>query len=296
MKEAFIQKKFSAASLSTINTIIGIVADYARQGYRLSVRQVYYQLVAKALIENTEKSYKRIVGLVSDARLAGLIDWNAIEDRNRETITPPMWESPAQIVEAAARQFAIDRWEDQPNHVEVMVEKAALEGVLIPVCREMGIRFTANRGYSSSSTMYEAAKRMERMRGLGKTVFILYLGDHDPSGIDMTRDVRDRLSLMSWRDTEVLRLALNMEQVSAWNPPENPAKTTDSRFEAYMVEFGSSSWELDAVEPATLAGIVRQAVEALRDEDLYDEAIRREADMKLDLDKFVKNYNKKGKQ
>lgn len=294
-KESFIQKNFTPASLNTINTIIGIVDRYARQGYRLSVRQVYYQLVAKALIENTEKSYKRIVGLVSDARLAGLIDWEAIEDRNRETITPPMWKDPAQIVEAAARQFAIDRWEDQPNHVEVMVEKAALEGVLIPVCRELGIRFTANRGYSSSSTMYETSKRIEEMRGRGKTVFILYLGDHDPSGIDMTRDVRDRISLMSWHKTEVLRLALNMEQVNDWNPPENPAKTTDSRFETYMVEFGTSSWELDAVEPATLAGIVRQAVEALRDEDLYDEAVRREAEMKLDLDKFVKTYRRNGK-
>lgn len=186
MKEEFVYKKFSISSVETINQITKIVDTYAEQGYKLSVRQLYYQLVAKALIENTEKSYKRIVNLVSDARLAGLLDWSMIEDRNRETIVPPMWKNPGDIVQAAAHQFAVDRWADQDNHVEVMVEKAALEGILLPVCRSNGVRFTANRGYSSQSTMYEIGKRLEQKADKGKNIFILYLGDHDPSGIDMT--------------------------------------------------------------------------------------------------------------
>jgi hypothetical protein len=257
------------------------------------LRQLYYQLVARDYIENTVKSYKRIGDLVSNARLAGLIDWDMIEDRGRETITPPMWESPAQIVEAAAAQFAIDRWADQPYHIEVMVEKAALEGVLIPVCRELGIRFTANRGYSSQSAMYEAGKRIARMCANGKEVLVCYLGDHDPSGIDMTRDVADRLEMFSGDTIDVNRLALNFDQIGKWNPPENPAKQTDSRYAAYLLDFGESSWELDAVEPATLGDLVREAVAAVRDDELYDAALEREAEMQAELKAFARQYRKR---
>ena len=295
MKEKFIEKKFSDTSLDTIAQITAIVQEYARQGYTLSVRQLYYQLVARDLIPNNIQSYKRVVDLVSNARLAGLIDWNMIEDRGRETITPPMWESPAQIVRAAADQFAIDRWADQDWHVEVAVEKAALEGVLIPVCRELGIRFTANRGYGSQSLLYEIGKRIERKSyNSSKSILIFYLGDHDPSGIDMTRDVRERLSLFSRLGVEVERLALNMDQIEQWNPPENPAKQTDSRSGAYIAEFGESSWELDAVDPATLGGLVRAAVERVRDDDRYSAALERERNMREELERFADEYEVDG--
>lgn len=289
MREAFVTLNFTDKSLKTIRVLNTILRDYQAQGYRLSLRQLYYQMVARGLIENSQQSYKRLGELVNNARLAGHLDWDMIEDRGREMIAPPMWDSPAQIVQAAASQFAIDRWEHQPNHVEVMVEKQALEGVLIPVCRELGIRFTANRGYSSSSTMYEAGKRLARAV-VNKDVYILYLGDHDPSGIDMTRDVRERLELFSREQVEVQRLALNMDQIDDLQPPENPAKTTDSRYQAYIAEFGYSSWELDAIEPAALANIVRTAVANLRDEDEWQAALAREAEMRAELQRFVDDY------
>jgi hypothetical protein len=295
MKEQFIDKRFSAENEKMIDRINSILGDYRDQGYRLSLRQLYYQLVARALIENSERSYKHIGDLVSNARLAGLVDWDMIEDRGREVVAPPMWENPAEIVEAAAKQFAIDRWKDQPNYVEVMVEKAALEGVLIPVCRELGIRFTANRGYCSSSTMYEAGKRIERLME-EKTVHVLYLGDHDPSGIDMTRDVRDRLSMFSWTDIEVNRLALNIDQVRRLNPPENPAKMADTRARAYIDQFGTSSWELDAIEPAEMANLVQRAVRKLRNEEKWEKALRREERMRSELNQFAREYRKKSKR
>lgn len=297
MKEQFITKRFSAASLNMIDVMDDILVDYQGQGYRLTLRQLYYQLVARGIIENSIKSYNRIGNLVSDARLAGELDWEMIEDRTREVVTPPMWKSPAEIVQAAAEQFAIDRWEDQKIHVEVMVEKAALEGILIPVCRELGIRFTANRGYSSSSTMYEAAQRMQEKILKGhKAIVVVYLGDHDPSGIDMTRDVEERLRQLAripdeyLRVLHVIRAALNMDQVEQWNPPENPAKTTDSRYASYMSQFGDSSWELDAIEPAELVKIVRDIVERLMDRKLYDAALAREETMRTELLKFVNTY------
>jgi hypothetical protein len=250
--------------------------------------------VARDYIENSQRSYKRIGDLVSSARQAGLIDWEMIEDRGRATVVPPHWENPGEIVEAAAMGFRIDKWADQDYHIEVMVEKDALSGVLEPVCRELDIGITANKGYSSSSTMYEIGKRLEYYRiDKLKKIAIFYLGDHDPSGIDMTRDVEDRLLMysgLSYRVIDVERLALNWDQVEMWNPPENPAKTTDSRFDSYVLKFGESSWELDAVEPARLAGLVRDAVLYLRDPEKWDQAVKRENEMRAELRRFADQY------
>lgn len=218
MREKFVDHRFSAASLKAIQTINDILAEYAAQGYRLSLRQLYYQLVARGLIENSVRSYKRTGGLVSDARLAGLVDWDMIEDRGRETAVNSHWNSPAEIIRTAAKAFRVDRWEGQPCYVEVFVEKDALSGILEPVCRGLDVRFTANRGYSSSSAMYEAGKRIAGAVEAGlpsrccAEVHLFYLGDHDPSGIDMTRDVTERLNLFTGGSVTrrtVQRLALN---------------------------------------------------------------------------------------
>lgn len=293
-KEKFIDHKFQVDSLKIIGIANEILNDYRGMGYRLSLRQLYYQLVARDFIENSVKSYKRIGNLISDARMAGLIDWAMIEDRNRETVIPTTWDSPAEIVRAAANSFRVDRWEGQPCHVEVMVEKDALSGILEPVCRQLHVRFTANKGYSSSSAMYEAGKRIGRAwHDADKEIHIFYLGDHDPSGIDMTRDIRERFHLFSSARFEVHRLALNYEQVEVWQPPENPAKETDSRYAAYRDEFGESSWELDAVEPRTLAGLVREGIEQLIDHDKWDEVMMREDSMRGDLNFFADEYEKK---
>jgi len=291
MKEKFVDHKFNRSSLELITTANGILNEYAGQGYRLSLRQLYYQLVARDFIENTVKSYKRIGNLVSDARLAGLLDWGMIEDCGRDANIPTAWTSPAEIVRAAAQQFRVDRWQGQPCHVEVMVEKDALSGILGPVCRELHVRFTANKGYSSSSAMYDAGKRMANARKYGKQIHVFYFGDHDPSGIDMTRDIDERLAQFARTGKiEVHRLALNMNQVEEWNPPENPAKETDSRFEAYQEQFGDSSWELDAVEPRTLANLVRENVGELIDHDQWQEVMEGEERMREELQSFADEY------
>ena len=297
MKETFIVRKFSGASQETIKTINLILEEYRKQKFRLSLRQLYYQLVARDFIPNSQRSYKNIGNLVSTARQAGWIDWEMIEDRNRETNIPPHWTSPAEIVENAARQFRIDKWEDQEYHVEVMVEKDALSGVLEPICRRLDIGITANKGYCSSSTMYEIGKRLYEKFLDGKNICVIYLGDHDPSGVDMTRDVRERLEMYSGvHCIEVIRVALNWDQIELWRPPENPAKQTDARYSSYVEEFGESSWELDAVEPAQLAELVGSAVLERRNDIEWDAAIERENAMREELFGFVEKYNNRGDQ
>lgn len=292
MKQAFIQKKFSATSQEMIDKINTILADYEAQGFRLTLRQLYYQLVARDIIPNNLRSYKNTGNLVSDARQAGLIDWRMIEDRNRDTVIPSHWDSPADIVAVAARQFRINKWENQPWHIEIMVEKDALSGVLEPTCTGLDIGLTANKGYSSSSTMYEIGRRIGYQRDrMGKNPLVVYLGDHDPSGIDMTRDVEERLEMYSGGLLKVVRIALNMNQVEEWNPPENPAKATDSRFEAYYQKYGESSWELDAVEPVQLANLVTDIVMQHRDDALWVEALEKENRMRRQLTKFAETYS-----
>jgi len=292
MKEIFVEKTFTAASQRNIELVNAILEEYRKQGFRLSLRQLYYQLVARDYIPNNTRSYKNLGALVSNARQAGLIDWSMIEDRNRETSIPGHWENPGQIVSAAAAQFRINKWDRQPWHIEVMVEKDALSGVLAPVCSRLDIGITANKGYSSSSTMYEIGKRLKYRAGYGrKQICVLYLGDHDPSGIDMTRDVEERLKLYSGLDElEVVRLALNWDQIEQWRPPENPAKETDARFGAYVRRFGGSSWELDAIEPRQLADLVMEAVFSRRDVDLWDDAVRRDDEMREELQAFAERY------
>jgi len=295
MKEKFIEKNFSKSSFLMIERVNQILEEYRKMGYRLSLRQLYYQLVARDIIENSIRSYKNVGNLVSNARKAGLVDWGMIEDRNRDYAIPSHWNSPADILDSAAYSFRIDKWEDQQYHIEIMVEKDALSGVLGPVCQGLDIGITANKGYCSSSIMYEAGKRVADFKDDGKEIVLFYLGDHDPSGIDMTRDVKERIELYSRIYTGRLtieRLALNWDQIELWNPPPNPAKENDSRFAAYVLEFGETSWELDAIEPGELGKLVEEAVLNYRDSDLWNEAFEREETMREELTKMANDYRK----
>lgn len=303
MKEFFVEKEFGIPALGMIRTINLILAEYASQGYDLSLRQLYYQLVSKNVIENTERSYKNLGNLVSDARLAGMIDWDMIKDRGREMLKNPHWGTTTDFIENVAPQYRFDLWKDQESYVEVMVEKQALEGVLAPVCRTLDVPFTANKGYSSSSALYEASKRFLSRAGEGKHLYVIYLGDHDPSGIDMSRDVLDRLNLfintsMNFGQNEgdvmtVNRVALNMDQIRTLRPPENPAKITDSRAGAYIKRFGRSSWELDAIEPRQLADLVTNAIHTVMDVDLFQKNLSKMEKGRKELLKFAKTYLKK---
>lgn len=274
-KITYISKKFRAGTLATIATANGIIEEYVAQGYDLTLRQLYYQMVARGYIENSERSYKNFGNTIDDGRLAGLIDWSRIVDRTRNLRQNSHWRNPAEIMRSAAHSFQIDKWKSQPYRVETWVEKDALIGVISNVCSRLDVPYFACRGYTSQSEMWAASQRLMRYRELGQTPVILHLGDHDPSGIDMTRDIIDRLELFSG-GIEVERLALNWDQIQEHNPPPNPAKLTDSRAEMYVARFGLESWELDALDPATIAGLIEDAVARFRDDDLWAEALQEE--------------------
>lgn len=266
MKQVYIPKRFSGSSRALIDTMNVIIEEYQAQGFVLTVRQLYYQLVARDVIPNTLAEYKRVASVINDAKLAGEIDWDAIEDRTREFVRSPSWESGASILRSAAEGFHMDMWKGQDYRVFVIVEKEALVGVLEGVCRRFDVPLLAARGYPSGSVLREFAET-DLIPALhhDQTSVLLHLGDHDPSGIDMSRDLTERLALFATgepgnRMDMFKRIALNMPQIEELHPPENPAKVTDSRFEGYRRIHGESSWELDALSPVYLADLIEANV------------------------------------
>lgn len=275
-KIEYVPKNFRPESLQLIEKINTVIADYARQGFGLTLRQVYYQMVARNIIPNNERSYKNLGNLISDARLAGLIDWQAIEDRTRNLRGNSHWSDPGSVIDSAAYSYHLDHWVGQRNYVEVWVEKDALIGIVGQICQRLDVNHFSCRGYVSQSEMWEAARRLKRRSDQGQHIVLLHLGDHDPSGKDMSRDISDRLVTFETYGVEFHRLALNMDQVDAYNPPPNPTKLTDSRASGYIAEYGHECWELDALEPMVISNLIRDHVTKYRDEKVYNEILRRE--------------------
>lgn len=278
MRELFIGKNFQAKTLAIIDKANEIIQEYQKLGFILTLRQLYYQFVARGILPNKMQSYDNLGAIISDARLAGLIDWDAIEDRTRFLRGHRTYNDPAQAIKDIAKGYRIDMWEGQLRRVEVWIEKDALVGVIEKVCNEYDVNFFACKGYASQSELYSAGKRIAyRRHNYEQDTLVLHLGDHDPSGMDMTRDNEDRLSLFAGDYVEVRRVALNMAQINLYNPPPNPAKLTDSRAPAYIAEFGRESWELDALEPKMFDDLLSEQIEREIDFELW---LKREKEFK----------------
>jgi len=290
MKEAFIEKKFREKTLALIEIANVIIDEYREQGFTLTLRQLYYQFVARDYIENSQRSYKNLGSVINDGRLAGYIDWSAIEDRTRNMVEAWHFYSPKDAIEQMRSQYIIDMWENQDTRVEVWIEKEALVGVISRKCRELDVPYFACRGYVSGSEMYAAGKRAHaRYHTYGQHTVVVHLGDHDPSGIDMTRDNDDRLELLAgWEGAPLVsRIALNMNQVEEYNPPPNPAKLTDSRAFSYISQYGSKSWELDALDPKVLNKLIHNEVVKHRNEDRWAEKEEQLSEEEDVLDKII---------
>lgn len=294
MKHCYQEKKFHNASLAIIATANKIIAEYQRDGFDLTLRQLYYQFVAKDLIANNVKEYKSLGSLINDARLAGLVDWDAIVDRTRNLAGNTHWSSPSHRLRAAVEGYQIDKWEDQEYRLEVWIEKEALAGVIERICCELDIDFFSCRGYTSQSEMHVAGERLSGYIADGQKPVIIHLGDHDPSGKDMTRDIDDRLDMFCGKDeVKIERIALNIDQVKALKLPPNPAKLTDSRAKDYIRQFGKSSWELDALDPKKITAMISKTVAKYRDNGKFDDRIALEQEHIAVLEYSYKRLEKK---
>jgi hypothetical protein len=269
-----------------------IAREYQRQGLRLTLRQLYYQFVARGLTGNGQKVYKRIGAAMTSARLAGAFDVELIEDRGRsisdggygwsvldvdeglDLATQTVQDIPAEHIFAA-------RWEGQQRFVSVWVEKKALSGVFQRPCQDLAVPLFPCAGYPSVSALYaflQAARAATRAHPGLQEVVVLYFGDHDPDGWEIPRSAARNLATLN-RTYGVVdlpirfeRVALNMDQIEAFDPPPFPAKVTSSRYQRYVDEHGTNdAWELDALDPGELQRLIRNEVTARFDGSVHRE-------------------------
>jgi hypothetical protein len=289
-KICYIPKRFNAGHRSMIDRANVILEEYSGQGLVLTLRQLYYQFVSRGFIANNVKSYKRLGSIVGDARLGGRIDWELIEDRGRSLKSLTHFNNPQDALDQLSGWYHIDMWSNQKWRPEVWIEKDALSGVIAGVCQENDVPYFPCKGYTSLSEMWRASLRLREYTKNGQQPYIIHLGDHDPSGIDMSRDILDRLQQTFMARCEFKRIALNMDQIEAYEPPPNPAKVTDSRYKSYVDKFGHESWELDALEPSQFKDLIEGELRGLRDDAQWDLDAKRKAKCKSQIEDVAGNW------
>jgi hypothetical protein len=278
-------------SLRVVERANQFIDAYLAMGLRLTLRQLYYRFVAVNFFKNCLQSYKRLGHTISEARLAGLVDWDAIIDRGRGARQLPDFKGPADAVDWMLEQYRLERWADQPCYVELWCEKDAILGAVEHIAQKYHVPLASNRGYSSQTAMRDAANRFIRETydfdagRLKRRGIIFYIGDHDPSGEDMTRDILERFQMFGAGHVEFVKLTLTKAQVREFKLPPNPAKQSDSRFKAYRAEHGTSCWETDALEPDYLANTVESAIKSVLNTKKMAAMLRKE---KRDVRKLKK--------
>lgn len=225
--------------------------------------------------ESSQSSCENLGDLINDARLAGLVDWHAIEGRTRNLRRRPRWEEPQEIIDAIAHQCRIDYWEGQENYVEAWVEKDALIGIVEQIGDKPDVACLPCRGHTGQSELRGAAMRLKRRCDAGQHAALPHLGDHDPSGKDMSRDIVARLELFGADDVGFRRLAPNLDQIEELGPPPNPTKLSDSRAQGHIERFGYECWELDALDPSVISRLIDENVRMHRDEEPYRDVLMR---------------------
>ena len=245
----------------------------------MTVRQLFYRLVSKGTLQNTKKDYQLTSKVMTKARQDGRCSYEWIVDRSRPIYEPNVFEDAAEYAETVKHGYRKNYWADQPNHVEVWTEKDAIIGSIEPVTDELGVTVRVGRGFFSTTRINEIAQQFKRIAKQGKKIFVLYLGDHDPSGIEIQKEGGARLCalLFARRNAgwfyKIERIAILKRDLSLFNLPPLRVKASDSRSNKFRQQHGEECVELDALPPAELRSRLRTAIEALIDRERWDRAV-----------------------
>lgn len=270
MNNGWGRKEIIDASLDIIDTYSGVP---------ITVRQLHYRLVSQGMPNNIQQ-YKRVVAAMTKARWAGTVDMEAFVDRDREVVGETKAEETdlgyeiergKQQVEAWMKAYRLNKWENQPNYIEVWIEKKALQGVCEGPCLAWDVALCPCKGYPSLTYLNEGHDRFDEARGRDQRITILYFGDYDPSGVDIPRSLWANIERMG-SDIDVKVIALNPDQINEMRLPPAPVKKTDTRAKGWT----GGVVELDAVEPRELQRIVREAIKQYFNPRLEDELRDRE--------------------
>ncbi len=297
MKIAYLDHKFVSSSYHLIDNANRVIEEYKADNYTLTLRQLYYRFVHEKVIENNDKMYKKLTGIMTKAREAGLVPWDAIEDRSRTMHKSTPQESIPDLLSSLKYHIYYDLWARQDTYVEVWVEKEALSNVVERACNAYRVPWMACKGYLSASHAWRGGRRFRQAKTLGKKCVLIHLGDHDPSGMDMTDDNHKRLKLFSEsNEVEIRRVALNMSQIRQYNPPPDPVKVkadgtyADTRAIKYVAKFGEVSWELDALRPQVMVDIIKKEIKNHIDQKAWDATKHKEKEKEDLLELLADNW------
>lgn len=265
---------------------------------KITIRQLYYQLVSRQVIPNIQKEYKRLVAAMADARRSHAIPFDAFEDRSRDEAdeqyrqeTGPSYVQRMLVQKAREAWMYVgrSRWYDQPAYVEVWVEKQALQGIFESALSGTGVPLQVCKGYPSLSILNAAAARFQEKRDNGvERLIIQYFGDFDPSGEDIPRSIEENLASDFGINVKVRKLALTPAQIEYYQLPPDPAKMTDSRTARFIADTGSEDVvELDALNPKVLKGMVEKAAYEFFDTDIASENDEATEELRKDVPKYL---------
>ena len=241
------------------------IADVLGEIQPATCRGLFYAMVSRGLIPKTEAAYKTIVvRLTGEMRRSGDLPYSWLADSTRWMRKPRLWDGVEDVLNNVAATYRRDLWAQLPSYVEVWLEKDALAGTIVGATDPWGVPLMVTRGYASLSFLASAA---DVMRYTAKPTTIYYLGDHDPSGVDIPIKVESTLREMAPAvPLEFVRLAVNVDQIDTYDLPTRPTKRTDSR----SASFVGGSVEVDAMPAPVLRGMVTDAITSHIDVDVYN--------------------------
>jgi len=262
----------------------------------LTLRQIFYRLVANYNYPNKNSTYAQLSKQLVKAREKGDIDEDRIEDRSREFLGEDNgFNSLEEFLKYqitafldSPKYYSRNMWTEQPEFVIVWVEKDALSRVIFNIAEKYNVITAPSRGYSSYTYIKKAIERFPN----DKEVTILHFADHDPSGLDMTRDVNERFNSYSSREIKIERIALSYDQVQRYNLTLNPTKRADPRAEDYISKFGDRCWELDAIEPNELQRMVEESIVRHIDEKIWNDTVEKREQERQEIEKIFLKIRK----
>ena len=277
------------------NSICSVMKE---KGYTLTVRQLFYQLVTRGKIDNTQRDYKNLINHLTNARYAGELDWDYIDDRIRVIHRNAHWDGPEERLQYAAMGYGVDTWPDQKYRPEVWIEKDALIELAENVCVRLDVPYIAVKAYGSTSALWEARKRFLAYIGEGQMPLILHLGDHDYTGVDCSRFLKERMEVMVDHPVELRRLALNPDQIAEYELPAQPGKAPkpgykgDPRHKSYFETHKKDDvWELDALDPEVIERIIEDGIRAVLDEELRQEYLDEQSEHRQGIESVAENWD-----
>jgi hypothetical protein len=229
----------------------------------MTVRQVFYQLVVRGVIEKSEKEYQgTVIRLLGEMRLDGELPFNWIVDESRRRRITETYDNLTEAVDACAEFYRRSALREAPDYIEIWCEKDALAGLLWDVTSEYDVPLMVSRGMPSLTFLHGTFQEIYKAAQTGKHTFIYQLGDHDPSGVLIPRTIESRLNELCERSDcsgpVIERVALTEEQIHEFNLPTRPTKREGNR---HAHSFEGESVELDALPPNERRNLVREVIE-----------------------------------